>query len=224
MSEEVCLPFPGPRLGSDEAGKGDYFGPLVVAAVFLADGPAQQLAALGLRESKKVTDKRSHELAQIIVGLCPHEVVEISPSRYNTLHAQMGNLNRLLAWAHARAAENVLARQPAPVLISDQFGDPRYIEQALMSRGRQVRLIQTPRAERDPAVAAASVLARAAFLQALARLSREVGVTLPKGATHVLPVARALYRQGGMALLSRVAKVHFRTTAEVIGESAAGQQ
>jgi len=216
IEQTPALPLAGPHIGVDEAGKGDYFGYLVVAAVYVDEAAAARLAALSLRESKVITDQRARQLAQAVRQACQHEVVQISPARYNQLYRKLGNLNRLLAWGHARAIENLLARVPAPVALSDQFGDPHYIEQSLMQRGRQIRLLQTPRAERDPAVAAASVLARARFLEGLERLSAEVGVALPKGATHVLPVARQLLAAGGMPLLERVAKVHFRTTRQAL--------
>lgn len=214
---DLTLPLPGPHIGTDEAGKGDYFGYLVVAAVYVDDATLPALAALRVQESKKLTDKRARQLAPQIERCCPHEVLHITPSRYNELYAQFGNLNPLLAWAHARVIENLLLRTGAGVVLSDQFGDVSLIERALMTHGRRATLLQCPRAERDPAVAAASVLARARFLEGLERLSREVGVILPKGATHVLPVARQLAAQGGRPLLARVAKLHFRTTNQAMG-------
>ncbi len=100
--------------------------------------------------------------------------------------------------------------------VTDQFGDERYLLDRLLTRGKQIKLIQQVRAEVDPAVAAASVLARAEFLRSIARLSAQVGFALPRGATHVIPAARKVVQKGGEALLRQVAKVHFKTTKEVL--------
>ncbi len=216
---EPSMP-PSPHIGSDEAGKGDYFGPLAVAAAY-ADAPAlSRLPEAGVRDSKRISSLgRLWELDKAVKQICPSfEVVLISPTRYNELRGQMGNLNRLLAWAHARAIENVLEKRPGCRLaVTDQFGDESYLLERLMKKGRQIELVQRVRAEDDPAVAAASVLAKAAFVRALERLSAEVGVRLPRGATHVLPAARQVHEKGGEELLGRVAKLHFRTTKQVVG-------
>lgn len=204
-----------PRIGTDEVGKGDYFGDLVVAGVYLGEGGDALAAELGVKDSKKLSDKKVCELAKDLALAFPHETVRISPAKYNDLYEKMGNLNQLLGWAHARVIENLLPRTGAGLVVSDQFGNVSVLESALMRAGRQVRLVQITQGERDLAVAAASILARATFLQRLAALSREVGVNLPKGASHVLPTGRQLYAEGGLPLLRTVAKLHFRTTAEV---------
>ncbi len=209
----------GPHLGTDEAGKGDYFGPLVVAAAYADEMALARLPEAGVKDSKRISStKRLWELEKAVKQICPaFEVVVISPARYNELIEKIGNLNRLLAWGHARAIENVLEKQPGCGLaVADQFGDESYLERSLMERGRRIRLVQRVRAEEDPVVAAASILARAAFLRALEKLSVEVGVSLPKGATHVLPAAREIYAKGGDSLLKHVAKVHFKTTKQVV--------
>jgi len=209
-----------PHIGSDEAGKGDYFGPLAVAAVYADEVALERLPQAGVKDSKRVSsERRLWELERAVKQICPlFEVVVISPARYNELIEKMRNLNGLLAWAHARAIENVLERQPACRLaVADQFGDERFLRESLMKRGRQIELVQQVRAEEDPAVAAASTLARAAFIRALERLSSEAGIDLPRGATHVLPAAREVYAKGGAALLRQLAKVHFKTTKQVVG-------
>lgn len=208
-----------PHVGTDEAGKGDYFGPLVVAAAFADEVALSRLHQAGVKDTKRIAStRRLWELEKAVKQICPaFEVVVISPARYNELHAKMRNLNRLLAWAHARALENVLARVDCDLAIADQFGDESYLERSLMKRGREVRLVQRPRAETDPAVAAASVLARAGFVRALARLSARVGIELPRGATHVIAPGRKVVAEGGVELLGQVAKLHFRTTKQLLG-------
>jgi len=220
-----------PHIGSDEAGKGDYFGPLAVAAVYADEVALERLPQAGVKDSKRVSsERRLWELERAVKQICPlFEVVVISPARYNELIEKMRNLNGLLAWGHARAIENVLEKlgqaeacgtRGAPrcrLAVADQFGDERFLRESLMKRGRQIELVQQVRAEEDPAVAAASTLARAAFIRALERLSSEAGIDLPRGATHVLPAAREVYAKGGAALLRQLAKVHFKTTKQVVG-------
>jgi ribonuclease HIII len=206
-------------IGSDESGKGDYFGPLVTAAVALTEANWRVLQELGVRDSKSLTDTRAATLAAQIREAFPHEVIVILPPRYNQLWEKMGSVNRVLAWAHARAIENVAEKAPeATAAVADQFGDESLIRNALFKKGREMRLVQMPRAERDPAVAAASVLARAEFLRRLDQLGRKAGVRLPKGASpQVEAAARALVRSKGPDYLHEVAKVHFKTTSRVLG-------
>ncbi|WP_455388309.1 ribonuclease HIII, partial [Petrachloros mirabilis] len=170
------------RIGIDESGKGDYFGPLVIAAVFVDATTQDELALMQVRDSKKISDGRILEMAQDIKIICPHSVITIGPHKYNELYAKIRNLNRLLAWGHAKALETLLERVSCERAIADQFGDERLILNALQEKGRKIVLEQRTKAESDIAVAAASILARAEFLVRLKRLSGEIGTTLPKGA------------------------------------------
>ncbi len=204
-------------IGIDESGKGDYFGPLVVAGVHVSLRNAPELEAIGVMDSKRLTDRRALELSGKIRRACPHEMVVIGPERYNELYAKIRNLNRLLAWAHARVLENLLERVPCEHALSDQFGDKSLIERALMKKGRAIHLEQKVRAEQEIAVAAASVVARAEFLRRLEALSATVGLPLPKGAgPQVDEAARTLVSRSGPEVLKRVAKLHFRTTKKVL--------
>lgn len=209
-------PFPAVgragRIGTDESGKGDFFGPLVVVAVWADAATGARLADWGVTDSKRLSDGRAKSLAdKIVKARIPHAVVAIGPPRYNQLYAKIKNLNRLLAWAHARAMENILGEVEAEIMVADQFGNASLIEQALMEKGRTVRLFQMPRGERDIAVAAASVVARAEFLRRLQELSRDAGVELPKGAGHQVDEAAAnIIRTRGEDALAAVAKCHFK--------------
>jgi ribonuclease HIII len=205
------------RIGIDESGKGDYFGPLVIAAVFVTSDTERELVLMEVRDSKRLSDGRVLELAPDIRQLYPHSVVAIGPQRYNELYAKIRNLNRLLAWGHARALENLVEHVTCDVAISDQFGDEHFVLHALMERGKSIRLIQRPKAESDRAVAAASILARAEFLTRLKRLSDEVGTSLPKGASASVELAaRMVIKKHGLDRLKTVAKVHFKTTESVL--------
>ena len=208
------------RIGIDESGKGDYFGPLVIAAVFVTPVLEQDLALMQVRDSKKISDERILEMAPDIRLLCPHSLVAIGPQRYNELYAKIKNLNRLLAWGHARGLENLLQQVECDLAIADQFGDERLILNALQEKGKQIRLVQRTKAESDLAVAAASILARADFLQRLDRLSQELSTTLPKGASAAVELAgRMVVKKYGRDRLGSVAKLHFKTTKQVLGEA-----
>lgn len=209
-----------PHLGVDESGKGDFFGPLVIAGVFVDAPVARALGAAGVMDSKRISsDARIESLAKTIretPGL-RHDVVLIPPRRYNELHAQFGNINRLLAWGHAQVIENLLTRVPdCPRAVSDQFANPAVLQRALKERGRAVELVQRTKAESDPAVAAASILAREAFVRWLRTGSERWGVPLGKGVSPAVKASASQFAERhGSALLGEVAKLHFRTTNEV---------
>ncbi|WHZ13283.1 MAG: Ribonuclease HIII [Nitrospira sp.] len=207
------------RIGIDESGKGDYFGPLVIAAVFVTPSTQQDLTLMQVRDSKKISDGRIVEMAPDIRLVCPHSIVAIGPQRYNELYAKIKNLNRLLAWGHARALENLLQEVDCDLAIADQFGDERLILNALQEKGKQIRLMQRPKAESDLAVAAASILARAEFLQRLHKLSEGLNTTLPKGASPAVELAgKMVITKYGRERLGTVAKLHFKTTKQILGD------
>jgi ribonuclease HIII len=206
-----------PIIGTDESGKGDYFGPLVIAGMLVTPAEVPILAQLGARDSKIVGDREAMETARTLLDAYPKRiaVVSIGPEKYNELHKKFGgNLNNLLAWGHATVVEEILGHGSGCVrVISDKFGNERLIADALKKKDIQVKLEQRVRAESHPAVAAASILARARFLVELRRLGEKEGVKLHKGAgAPVDAIARELWRKGGLELLGRVAKLHFKTT------------
>ena len=211
-----------PHLGIDESGKGDFFGPLVIAGVFVEGDLPRQLLDLGVRDSKQIgSDQRALDLADEIgdlIGRGRWEVITILPERYNQLYLKFGNLNRLLAWGHARVIENLLMRHPGcPRALSDKFADERLIQRALQEHGKKIILQQRTKAESDIAVAAASILARAAFLGRLKELGEKVKVPLPKGASALVKKAAAeIVRRSGPVALESVSKFHFKTFREVI--------
>ena len=209
-----------PHFGVDESGKGDFFGPLVIAGVFVDRQSARQLLDLGVQDSKRIgSDRRIHALAKEIrrIARDATNVVAIGPARYNELYKKFGNLNSLLGWGHARVIENLLARRPdCPRSLSDQFADARVIEKALLRDGQKIQIEQRPRAESDIAVAAASILAREAFINWLERKGKELEVKLGRGASSEIRTAAAdIVEKHGPEMLSQIAKVHFRTAHEV---------
>ena len=211
-----------PHMGVDESGKGDFFGPLVIASAYVDETIAKDLKAMNVRDSKTITsDKAAQDLAKKIRARLGDRfaVVSIGPSAYNRLYATMGSVNRILAWGHARAIENLLEKVPScPRALSDQFGPEQQIQRALQQKGRQIKLEQRHKAESDVAVAAASILARSGFLTAMDKLGEKFGVKLPKGASDkVKQVAGEIAKKHGGAAFLEVAKCHFKTTDDVLG-------
>ncbi|MBS0606875.1 MAG: ribonuclease HIII [Verrucomicrobia bacterium] len=207
------------RIGVDEAGKGDFFGPLCIAGVFATEDHIKELLKIGVKDSKKMTDKAILVLSQKIKKICPHSIIKISPKRYNELYANFRNLNRLLAWGHATAISELYTRTQCTNVIIDQFASEDVVLSALKHKNIQVELTQRHKAESDPVVAAASILARAAFVEGIEQLGIEVGLELPKGASaQVIAAGKKLVAKHGESILSSVAKMHFKTVGEVLND------
>lgn len=204
--------------GSDESGKGDFFGPLCVATVHVADAEtARLLVEKGVRDSKEVPDALVGPLASLVRLRCAHAIRALPPPRYNDAYERVGNLNTLLASLHAECIEDLLARTGAVPVVVDQFARPEVLESRLGPLAKAAGVSQSVRAESDVAVAAASILARAEFVGGLAALEARHGVRLPRGAgPPVVAAARAIAARGGRALLKEVAKTHFATMREAL--------
>ena len=204
------------HIGTDESGKGDFFGPLVIAGVMVDEKSAKMFIEAGIKDSKKITDKKILTLEPLIKNNSEYSVVVISNERYNELYYKIKNLNRLLAWGHARAIENILKKKSCEYALSDKFGDENLIKSALMENGRKINLQQMVRAESDVAVAAASVLARAAFVHKIEEMKNTYGLDFPKGcAPQVKDTARLFVAKYGKDKLQAVCKVHFKTYKEI---------
>ncbi len=227
--EEAADPdFHVPRFGIDESGKGDYFGPLVAAGVYVNGAAADELKAAGIQDSKRIgSDRRIKELADIIKRTkgCVISVVPVGNEAYNRLYTKMRSVNALLAWAHARVIENLMTqkhRMPEPPVkaISDQFARSKStIAKALMEEGRKIELVQRHKAESDIAVAAASIIARYEFVVRLKKLGDQFGIELPKGASQkVIQAGKDLVAKHGEETLAQASKKHFKTTESVLGE------
>lgn len=205
-----------PRIGVDEAGKGDYFGYLVVAGVYCDLPTAVKLRDLGVKDSKRLSDNVVLELAKKISKICIHDIIRISPEKYNKLYGKFENLNSMLAWGHARVMENILGEVKCEIIISDKFAEEELLKKSLFEKGKKIKLIQQINAETDVVVAAASVLARAEFLKSLRALGRQVGMVLPKGSAHVEETGRMLIEKYGQDVLEGVAKLHFKVTKNIV--------
>ncbi len=214
-------------IGSDEAGKGDYFGPLVVTAFYATPDDLPKLREIGVTDSKTLSDDRARRLAGLLEQDFDARTLVVDPVSYNQRYAEAGNLNTLLAELHAEALSELLGQHDdTEVIIVDKFAHESLVAKAL-KRHRKSRsietdpkLVQVTKAEQHPVVAAASILARAAFLDGLALCSEGCGSDLHKGAgTPVDSCARRIVEIGGRDLLSTVAKMHFKNTQKISGLS-----
>lgn len=229
---EVMQLTPGPNktegelsvwVGTDESGKGDLFGPLVIAGFLMTRGIEGEVMDMGVTDSKKLVPSAIRRIAQCLRKRFPDNIEVVAPTmaRYNELYARFRNLNKLLAWGHARVIENLSRRweegegTSVDGAVADKFGDKSYIRRALSSM-QELNLIQRPGGESNTAVAAASIIARDTFERRMATMGKRVGMRLPFGAgSRVLAAARTFVRHHGRDKLGEVAKLHFKTCKEV---------
>ncbi len=207
-----------PYIGTDESGKGDYFGPLVIAGVYLSPLTGVQLKSFGIRDSKELSDLQISQLASQIIQNPEviYDVVLISPEKYNQLYKSMGNLNWILGWAHARVIENLLSKCKSDEVISDKFGNEKIILDSLQQKGRTINLTQVTKAEKFIAVAAASILARDTVVRWFSSQSKKYKQKIPKGSSsEVENIARKILEKYGEEELNRLVKLHFKTSNKI---------
>jgi len=215
---------PESYIGVDESGKGDFFGPLIIAGFFLNEENRKDLLSLKVNDSKTLSDKRIKDIAEELKSRFKdyYDIVVIKPSKYNELYEKDGikNLNKLLGWAHARVIENILTKieqkHKCEIAICDKFGNESFIKNALMEKGKRISLIQTTKAEKFIAVAAASILARNEVINWFNETKGKLGFELPKGSgTSVRDTARKLVEKFGEESLKEFAKIHFKISNEL---------
>lgn len=207
-----------PRIGIDEAGKGDFFGPLCIGGLFASGQEAiHQLIKLGVKDSKRLHDIKICSIAKDLKKEFPTSVIRIFPQRYNELYQKFSNLNSLLAWGHSAAIENLVTKTGCNQVIIDQFASEWVVERALKNKGLSLNLTQRHKGEQDPVVAAASILARAAFVEGMEELEQEFKLKLPKGVNaDVKAAAKKAISIYGEDFLPKIAKMHFKTSGEVL--------
>lgn len=208
-------------IGTDESGKGDFFGPLVIAGVFVDSAISNQLVKIGVRDSKMLSDFQIKKIARGIKKILKQRsgVIIISPKKYNELHIKMGNVNRILGWAHARVIENILNSFEVKDAVSDKFGNEKLILDALQEKGRSLNLYQTSNAERYTGVAAASVIARDVVVSWFESESKRIGIHIPKGASEeVEKAAKIILEKFGEEELNSLVKIHFKTSKKIFND------
>ena len=206
------------RIGIDEAGKGDYFGPLCIGGLFISgEQELEKLLRMGVKDSKRLADTVILKIAAQIKSSFATSIIKISPKRYNEMYQTFHNLNRMLAWGHATAIETLVEKTSCREVIIDQFADEHVVQNSLDKKKLQVHLTQRHKGEEDPVVAGASILARAAFVEGLAQMESKYNLSLPKGASEaVKAAAKKAISIHGVAILQEIAKMHFKTTQELL--------
>lgn len=206
-----------PHVGVDEAGKGDLFGPLCVAALYADTDQITSLMRMGIRDSKKLTDVTIANLAAKIKKDFTYSIVQIFPKRYNELYQSFRNLNVLLGWGHATAIEKILCKTHCTDILIDQFANESIVQQAIKRKNLSVNLSQKHRGEEDVLVAGASILARSAFVQGLAQLGNDYQFIFPKGASkQVIQAGKNFVLSHGTKPLHMVAKLHFKSIDQIL--------
>lgn len=204
-------------IGVDEAGKGDFFGPLVVAGVICKESEEKELKEFGVRDSKLIADKKLLTIDEKIRETLPHFVLVISPEEYNSRYKLIKNLNKLLAESHAAVISELISKHGADKAIIDKFGKAELVEDALNRKNIEIELVQVEGGERFAPVAAASILARAAFVRAMDELSNKAGIEIPKGASGLVDEAgKKLVKKYGENALLKLAKIHFKNYTRVV--------
>ncbi len=208
------------RIGLDESGKGDFLGPLCLAGIFVEKGQIATLLKLGVKDSKLLENKKILEISRELKKTFPYKIFCLFPMTYNKLYAKFRNLNILLAWGHCTVLEELSIKTGCKKAILDQFASPALVDSIIKKKKLDVDLTQRVRAEEDPVVAAASILARAAFVEGVQKLEEETHLALPKGASsQVVEAAKKAVRLHGPAILEKIAKMHFKTTQVVLDAS-----
>jgi len=210
---------PDSYIGIDESGKGDYFGPLVIAGVFVDSQIKEDLVKIGVKDSKLLSDYQIRKIAEGIkkIPSLNFNIVTINPEKYNQLYTKIRNVNKLLAWGHSRVIENLLLKVKTFDAVSDKFGNENYIIKSLMAEGKKINLTQITKGERFIGVAAASVLAREKFINWFTIQEKQFKINLPKGASLIVEEkAKSLVKKSGKEFLSKFVKLHFKTTKKII--------
>ncbi len=211
-----------PHIGVDESGKGDFFGPLCIAGVYGEEKIIKKLISLGVKDSKKISDQTIEKIAPEIRRIAPHHLLFLPPDSYNRLYQSFRNLNRLLAWGHSTVIKEMVQKTGCTKVLVDQFTHQPLIQTFLDEKAIDLEL--KTHAESDLVVAAASILARSAFIEGLKRVGDQVGRDLPKGAgEQVIKAGQQLIAQHqSVAVLEKCSKKHFSTYKKIIESSSSG--
>ncbi|MEG8946427.1 ribonuclease HIII [Rosettibacter firmus] len=213
------LSEPDEYIGTDESGKGDYFGPLVVAAVYVDLDTQKKLKQIGVRDSKDLSENQISDLSKEILKIVKenYSIVTISPQKYNQLYDKFKNLNHLLNWAHSKAIENLLKKTKCDTVITDKFSK-RELNISFNKNHSSIKFIQETKAEKFVGVAAASILARNKFNEWFIKNSNDE-IELIKGTSKKVEKAAAeLVKKYGKESLNKFVKLHFKTTNNILNK------
>ncbi len=197
------------------AGADDYFGPLVVSALSIDPWVEAQLVMLG--DLNTLSNEQIIVVAENIRAIAPHTVAVISNNNYNESFRKLPDKNKLLAWSYARVIEQLCETVSSRTIFSRNFGDESIIQNALTKKNYHVTLRKII-GPNNTGLLAASILARATFLQRLAVLSTHVGISLLEGPANssTLKIESDIVAKGGQELLAQVAKLSLRASEKVL--------
>lgn len=206
-------------LGSDETGTGDYFGPVTVAAVYVPADKIALVQELGVKDSKQLTDDYMRQIAPDLMKVCVHSILTLRNDKYNEIQARGYSQGKIKALLHNQALKHVLTKiapeTPQYILI-DQFAERGIYYNHIKNEKEIVRqnvLFSTKAENLHVAVAAASILARYAFLNEMDRLAKVTGFPLQKGASgKVDEMAAKIWLKYGEETLRSMTKWHFANT------------
>ncbi len=215
--QDFSLPDLSPRIGSDEAGKGDFFGPLCVAAVYADTGNIDRLKDLGVRDSKGMGERAIFKMAAEIEKHFAHHIVVINPAKYNELYRSFSNLNNLLAWGHATAIGKLVDQTGCGKVIIDQFAAEYVMERAIGKKYPKLEIVQRHRGEEDLVVAAGAILARKTFVSGLEKLGQKYKTVFPKGGgRQTVAAGKEFVKEYGAQELENVCKLHFKNRDAIL--------
>lgn len=208
-------------IGSDETGTGDYFGPITVAAVYVPSNKIELVKELGVKDSKMLSDDFMRKIAPDLIASLPHSLLILHNPKYNEVQEKGWSQGKIKAILHNQALRKVLEKiapeKPDYILI-DQFAERKVYYNHVKSQPEIIKenvLFATKAEQLHLSVAAGSIIARYAFLREMDKLSKTVGITLPKGAGHqVDEVAAKILLAQGEEQLRAVTKWHFANTTK----------
>lgn len=206
-------------IGSDEVGTGDYFGPIVVTAAYVKKEDIKYLESLGVKDSKKLTDEKILEIVPIITSKIKYNTITLSNKDYNSYYAKGYNMNKIKAILHNKALSNLKREKlPYDYIVVDQFTEKYVYFSYLKEVNDVVRDITfvTKGEDKSPAVALASIISRYVFIKEISKMSKELGMLIPKGASDkVDEVALKVANKYGFDKLNDVVKLNFKNTDKI---------
>ncbi len=205
------------HMGTDEAGSGDFFGPMTAAAAYVEESKIPLLKELGVRDSKSMSDESVlHVADQIIAAKIPYSLLVLHNPKYNELQKKGWTQGKMKVMLHFHAIQNVLKKiniEELDGIVVDQFAERRVFQRHLTSEKKKLpeKMYFLTKAESySIAVAAASILSRAKFLKEMDRLSKDIGFKLPKGASKLVDEQAAkIIAAKGKTVLYDYVKIHF---------------
>ena len=206
-------------IGSDEVGTGDYFGPIVVTAAYVAKENIPFLEELGVKDSKKLNDEKILEIVPKLIKKIPYYSIVLSNEKYNLHRNEDINMNKMKAILHNQALAHLINEQTnIDYVVVDQFAKPYVYYNYLKDAGNVVRNItfMTKAEDKCLSVACASLISRFIFLKEFRKLEDKVDAFLPKGAGEkVDEVALRLVKKHGIEILNEIAKLNFKNTEKI---------